>query len=357
MIALSLLSAAGLVLGFLLLVRVPLCPARAEGPVPACSIIIPARDEARTLPRLLTSINNSALRGVETVVVDDHSTDETPSIAVSRGARVVAAPPLKPGWTGKTSACVAGASAAERDLLLFLDADTYFEPDGLKKLLHAFVAVSSDSAALSVLPFHVTLMLYEEFSLFFNLLMAFGAGGFGLLGRGRLFGQSLLLRRELYRRSGSHQSVSAEILENFSLATRIEDAGGRCVCLGGRGALHMRMFPDGFGQLCQGWMKAFASGAAASGPLILLAGVAWLSILCCVFLWLLLASGTARAIPAVFYVSFALQIAWFASQVGSFRWYTSLLYPVPLLFFFAVFARSFERRVRRRPVTWKGRQV
>jgi 4,4'-diaponeurosporenoate glycosyltransferase len=51
----------------------------------------------------------------------------------------------------------------------------------------------------------------------------------------------------------------------------------------------------------------------------------------------------------------AAQVAWFSRQIGAFRWYTTLLYPVPLIFFFAVFFWSMARSGR--IVNWKGREV
>jgi len=51
----------------------------------------------------------------------------------------------------------------------------------------------------------------------------------------------------------------------------------------------------------------------------------------------------------------AAQVAWFSRQVGAFRWYTGLLYPVPLVFFFVVFAWSALRSGKR--VSWKGREI
>jgi 4,4'-diaponeurosporenoate glycosyltransferase len=55
------------------------------------------------------------------------------------------------------------------------------------------------------------------------------------------------------------------------------------------------------------------------------------------------------------YLLCAAQVAWFGRQVGAFRWLSSLLYPLPLIFFFAVFARSMARSGRR--VSWKGREI
>ena len=55
------------------------------------------------------------------------------------------------------------------------------------------------------------------------------------------------------------------------------------------------------------------------------------------------------------YLLCAAQVAGFSRQVGSFRWYTTAFYPVPLVFFFLVFAWSVLRSGKR--VSWKGRTV
>ena len=108
----------------------------------------------------------------------------------------------------------------------------WFAPQGLDRLISAWEQNHDQTAALSLLPFHVMHSPYEELSLFFNLLMAFGAGGFGALGKARLFGQCLLISRDLYQSCGGHTAVRGRILENFAMADRIEAVDGRCVCLG-----------------------------------------------------------------------------------------------------------------------------
>ena len=357
MIALAVICALGLPAGFLLLMRVPLCRADVVAPSRTVSVVIPARNEEHTLPALLDSLNTAHPGPKEVIVVDDHSTDSTAQVAKAHGAIVISALALPAGWTGKTWACFQGAKAATAETLLFLDADTWFEADGFQRMIAAYSALGTESVALSLLPFHLTREPYEELSLFFNLLMAFGAGGFGVLGHGRLFGQSLLLSHELYTAGGGHESVRKHVLENVAMAQGIEAAGGRCLCREGRGVINMRMFPEGFTQLCEGWTKAFADGAASSDPRVLAVAVYWLSALCTAFVWLLLASGPWRLAAAVLYACSALQVAWFARQIGSFRWTSCALYPVPLIFFFALFTRSLLRRALKRQVTWRGRKI
>ena len=350
--AILLTGACGVIAGFLLLWRVPLCTDASVGDATQLSVIVPARNEERSLPVLLRSLGGDAPADV--IVVDDHSSDRTPQLARDHGAHVVSAPALPEGWTGKTWACVQGAAAAKHGTLLFLDADTWLAPRGLERMAGAAV---DDRVAMSLLPFHITSRPYEELSVFFNLLMAFGAGGFGRIGRERLFGQSLLVSRRLYEASGTHEAVRSEILENFALASTVEAAGGRCVCRGGRGVLNIRMFPGGLRQLCEGWTKAFATGAARTQGVVLAVSIVWLAALCVDFVAVMASQGDTRRVAVAVYAIFAAQIAWMARQVGTFRVYTSALYPVPLMFFFALFARSAVRRSLGRQVTWRGRQL
>lgn len=346
----------GLSAGVLLLRTVPLCPTTATDTPRRISVIIPARNEEKNLPRLLSSMRDAS-SNPEVLVVDDASSDATVLVAHQNGATVLSAGPLPAGWTGKTWACAQGAEKASGDLLLFLDADTWFLPDALDRVLSAWHQHFAPGVVLSLLPYHVTKEPYEELSLFFNLLMAFGAGGFGRVGNSRLFGQCLLISRDLYNACGGHASVRGRILENLAMADRIEAIEGRCICLGGRGVLQVRMFPEGLSQLCESWTKAFADGAAASDSAVLALAVLWLSALSGIFLLLLLAPWPMRAIAALLYLLASAQVLWSARQIGSFRWTTALLYPVPLVFFYSLFTSSLLNRILRRQVTWRGREI
>ena len=102
-----------------------------DEPLPALSIIVPARNEAGNLRRLLPSLAKLAYNGgYEIIVVDDQSSDETAAVAAAYQARVVSLGHLPAGWLGKTNACHQGAAVAQGDWLLFTDADTVHAADG-----------------------------------------------------------------------------------------------------------------------------------------------------------------------------------------------------------------------------------
>ena len=357
MIAPALLCALGLPAGFSLIRRVPVCPPGQPQLAARLTVVIPARNEEQNLPRLLASIADSSMLPMEVLVVDDGSTDDTAAIAQRFGARVLTSEQLPPGWTGKSWACHQGAQRAAGDHLLFLDADTYFLPGGLARILAYWLREQDRHLVLSLLPYHEMDAAHEQLSLIFNLFMAAGAGGFGVIAAPRLFGQSLLIGKETYFVAGGHAAVHGIVLENLHLAGVLRSSGARLVCLGGRGTLHMRMFPDGFTQMSESWAKAFIQGATDSGRFVLSSAIVWISTLWSTALLLIAPRNYGRPALAMVYLLFSLQLAWFARQLGSYRFLLCLLYPLPLAYYCFVFGQSAARRVLRRKNVWRGREV
>lgn len=92
------------------------------------SIIIPAYNESRLLPRLLESIRIAAIRydigSVEIIVADNQSTDNTRQVAESMGAVVVSVEKRR-----IAAARNGGAAGATGEILCFIDADSQIHPD------------------------------------------------------------------------------------------------------------------------------------------------------------------------------------------------------------------------------------
>lgn len=357
MIVPALLCALGLPAGFLLIRRIPTCPSAAPHAVANVSIIIPARDEEQNLPRLLGSIFCSATHPTEVLVVDDGSTDNSAAVAESLGARVLTSAAKPSGWTGKSWACYQGAQNATGELFFFLDADTYFLPGGFDRVVSCWLREADRHLVISLLPYHAMNRAYEQLSLFFNVLTAAGAGGFGAMAPPRLFGQSLLISKSAYFEAGGHAAVRGVVLENLRWASTLRDCGARIVCLGGKGTLHMRMFPEGFRQMSESWAKAFIQGAADSGHAILVLAIVWISALWSTALLLVMPRNYGRLSLALVYFVFVLQIIWLARQLGSYRIFTCLAFPLPLAYHCSVFGRAAVRRALRRKTVWKGREV
>ncbi len=101
-----------------------LVAARAGRRVAVC---LPARDEAATVGRIVTSVRDALTRAGggadlvdDIVVVDDGSVDDTAGVARRAGARVVAARTV---GGGKGQAMAVALEETDAELLVFLDAD------------------------------------------------------------------------------------------------------------------------------------------------------------------------------------------------------------------------------------------
>lgn len=102
------------------------------------SVIIPTRNEAQAIGRVLADIPSDFVN--EVIVVDNHSSDETPAIAARMGARVISE-----ARRGYGRACLTGlACASAPDVVVFLDGDYSDRPAELPILLAPITAGRAD---------------------------------------------------------------------------------------------------------------------------------------------------------------------------------------------------------------------
>lgn len=102
------------------------------------SVIIPTRNEAQAIGRVLADIPLDFVN--EVIVVDNHSSDETPAIAARMGARVISE-----ARRGYGRACLTGlACASAPDVVVFLDGDYSDRPAELPILLAPITAGRAD---------------------------------------------------------------------------------------------------------------------------------------------------------------------------------------------------------------------
>ncbi len=202
-------------------------------------MIVPARDAARTLPRLLAGLGSlPAGSAYEVIVVDNGSTDETAPIA--EGSPVVARVVRRARGEGPGAARNAGAEAARAPSLAFLDADCWPAPGWLAAGVAALERVDLVQGRVlpdplaDLGPFDRTLSvggahgLFESANLFVRREVFERVGGFpgGLeatrSGPGRAgepFGEDVVFGWRA-RRSGATTSFCAEALAYHEVTNR-----------------------------------------------------------------------------------------------------------------------------------------
>lgn len=329
------------------------------------SIIVPARNEALRLAPLLESLSRQTVRPLEFIVVDDDSSDDTARIALAGGAQVIRSESLGDGWIGKSRACWSGARQAKGNWLLFLDADTCLSgPDSLARLFATFHSLGGQGA-LSFQPYHAVTRLYESLSAIFNIIVMAGMGVFTPWGErlrsAGLFGPCLICRREDYFAVGGHEAIRGTVMDDLALGDYFRKAGLPVHCRGGRGLISFRMYPEGLGQLIEGWTKNFGSAACRVHPFVLSLIILWI---CGGFSLMTLLSCAIRTadrpwmlIGLVSTIMYAVLMIWLARRIGNFNLLVLILFPVLLVFFALVFFWSlYLTRVLHR-VSWRGRKI
>ena len=351
----------GLALTGILFYRFPRLPEirEQENNYPLVSVIIPARNEANTLPLLLRDLRQQSLRAFEIICVDDDSRDETAEIARSYGAGVISSAKKPRDWIGKSWACHQGVCQAKGEIFLFLDADVRLQTDGLRRLMQAY---TDAGCPISVQPYHKTKKLYEQFSMIFNLIQT-AANGTALakpINVG-LYGPVILISKRDYNKIGGHEQVKDSIIEDMALGQSLKDAGIPYQLFVGEPDIAYRMYPDSFRSLLQGWTKNMSAGASKTPPLILIMTFLWVTSLASAPLYLLAAASQGALLwmllYSLLYIAWVFILRFLTSQIGCYRLSAVIFFPLMIFTFIIVFAVSLFKQVFGLKTSWKGRAI
>lgn len=246
------------------------------GPFPTVSVVVPARDEAHNIERVLSSLARSRYPRFEILVVDDRSEDRTAEIArsVAPGNAdrlvVVEGAPLPEGWLGKPWACWQGAEAARGDLLLFTDADTEHGPELLGRAVRALVDEGADAVTVAgrqrmesfwerVVQPHIFLsMVLRYYDLADPVPRERWRSAIAN-------GQYILFDGESYRELDGHRAVRDAVVEDLRLAQRLVREGRRLLIRRAEDDFATRMYRS-LDEIVRGWSKNIVLGGLQTLP-------------------------------------------------------------------------------------------
>ena len=338
-------------------ILLPSLPVSLEKNTPDLTVIIPARNEAHQIARVVGSFS-----GVRVIVVDDASSDGTGDVAREAGAEVISAPELAAGQKGKPNSCAAGARQASSKWILFVDADTWFEP--------AFAASLVEYAEREKTPF-VTAFLKQHcetiaekallpyaFALYFTGVSA-QAVNQAKARESLANGQCMLFERAVYEAIGGHASVGGSVIEDVALARQSKKMGVAVRVIRAEQLGHVRMY-DGWAAIWRGFQKnsfRFLLINPWSGVQVIVASIlftSWLPVL------LLGLADYPKLSAAMLLAPTPLTILFFAPVLCLLPWYRSwsaLLAPCAIYLFQLIALNAMLVTILRRPTQWKNRDV
>ena len=236
------------------------------GPHPTLSVIVPARNEAQSLPRSIPTLVGQSYPDLEVILLDDRSTDGTGRVVESLtrtypGLKAIRISILPEGWVGKTHALWVGSERARGDWLLFTDADVIFHP----RCLEAAIAYAEIQRLdhLVVIPRVQTVGFWETilvscFGLLFGLAQRPWQVGDPRSSASIGIGAFNMIRRSAYRTIGTHRALANAVVDDLALGKRVKQAGLRQAAVHGEHLIRVR-WQVGFSGVVSGLEKnAFA---------------------------------------------------------------------------------------------------
>lgn len=344
---------------------------------PSVTVCIPARNEEKTIKRCVESILTQNYDSIEVLVLNDHSDDATGSIldnlakANPGKLNVFQGKPKPEGWLGKQWACQQLSEYATTDLLVFADADTWFEPDAIQKTASAFQNYNADMltvwpsqhletfwektliplvyyALLSFLPTHYTFRrpLWMP-ALFYNRFGSVFAAACG---------QFIAFRSFAYHLIGGHASVRTEVVEDVELARLTLKNRMKVLMLHGVGTVNCRMYTNQR-EIREGFRKNFLAGFRYNIPLFFLSAAVHILVFVFPFIVPFLTTDPLILLLSVSAIILILLHRLLLASWFNWNFIYTFTHPVGVLWFQYLGITVLTDYLLKRKITWKNRSI
>src|SRR5258706_1111907 len=342
---------------------------------PLISVCIPARNEERNIRACVEAALEQAYPNLEVIVLDDRSTDATPTILAdiaSCDSRLhpISGSDLPKGWAGTPHALFQASATAHGDWLCFVDADTFLAPATLSSCY--IKALETQADMFTVMTFQVLGTFWEKTVM--PLVMTALSAGFSprkvndpKRKDAIANGQFILIKRSVYDAIGGHASVKDKIVEDKAISEQVKWNGYRLIVADGMKLVRTRMYTS-LPEMWEGWTKNIYLGLRDQ-PSLMALGVfgAFLAVVVSIFLpaWPLLGvywylkNGSWMAIMVMsesllLWLYLILIRVRVAINMGISSWY-AFTTPLGAAVFGAMMFTSTWKVISRKGVTWKGR--
>jgi glycosyltransferase involved in cell wall biosynthesis len=193
------------------------------------SILIPMRNEEQNVIECINSVSaQEGLKNFEIIVLDDHSEDQTADL-LSKFMNIskLNGTNLPDDWLGKLWACQQLADASTGEYLVYIDADVRLS----RNAVASAILEMGKWDFISPYPKQIAIGFVQR--LFQPLLQwswlasvpLFISQKLGIKSMAVANGQFLIIKRDAYFKSGGHQSVKSEVIDDIMLARQLLASG------------------------------------------------------------------------------------------------------------------------------------
>lgn len=319
--------------------------------------LIPARNEATTISRTLTSLCQQGGE-LAIIVIDDQSTDATAEIVANHPGRIrlINGTPTPAGWLGKVWALEQGLAAVETPLVLMLDADIELSPGLLgtlqEKLEREQLGLISLMARLRIASAWERLLV-PAYIYFFKLLYPFKLVNARTTSVAAAAGGCILIRKAVLSQIGGFGAIRGAIIDDCALAGLVKRAG-HPIWLGlTHSASSMRAY-DGLTDLWHLVARSAFAELRFSVTRLLICTTAMILLFCMPIVGAIVSTGSA------FYASILALVFMLTSYLPVLRFYSlnparCLTLPLVAIGYLAMTWGSALRYLSGKPTIWKNR--
>lgn len=350
--------------------------------VPLVSIVIPTRNEAHRISKCIQTLKLQTYPKLEIIIVDD-STDNTVEVIKSLAGddnrfKIIKQEKLPKDWVGKPFALQQGSKTAKGEWLLFIDADTYYDPVIIERTTD--FALKSKLDMLSLAPRHVCISFWEKIIQPIPLSVILASSPLAKINDPKskvahASGPFIMIKHSIFDKVGGYQTIKEHIADDIEIAKLIKSSGFRLGFANAQSMMSLRMY-EKFIDIWEGWSKNSFLGFVQKRQikskflqvLILILGLfamfdllilPFYSMIGSLLIFLIL-----RSLPWMYFFLFAF-ITWLVSifvlvyiqsiyQIGKAR-YAPLTLFLGGIIVMGIFANSAFKTLSGKGVTWKGR--
>lgn len=327
---------------------------------PKASVIAAARNEERNIRGALQSLLDLDYPDLQVVLVNDRSEDRTGDIFEEMAAsdprlEIVHVSELPDQWLGKNHALWQGSQKATGDILLFTDADVVMAPDTLSRAAACMRVQGADHLAATPearMPSLFLNMFAATFGFFFGIFTRpwraadprsrchIGIGAFNLV------------RTEVYRKVGGHQTIALRPDDDLKLGKIIKKSGFRQRLVYGTDLISVEWYAN-IREVVVGLEKNVFAGTdyrlwlAMAGVFFQLGAILW------PYLALFATAGATLAVYAACVAVISVVVADGARFNGFNPWY-ALGFPLTAGFLAFIVVRTVICNLVQGGITWRG---
>ena len=230
---------------------------------PSVDILIPTRNEENSISKCLDSLINQTYSNMKILVLDDQSTDNTTNIIKNYSTKydnikLIKGKNLPKGWLGKHWACQQLGEFSSADLILFSDADTWFEKNIIENTINLMTNDKIDF--ITLIPTRETRSVFVKITLSFidwfiiACVPKIACEKLSFQSLSMSFGQFMLMKRKAYQKIKGHKTFKNSAVDDLELGRLIKKENFSWRIYNGTNAVKTTMY-NNINELTEGLTK------------------------------------------------------------------------------------------------------